>query len=345
MATQSSKRRIRSLYELLEAFPTESACTEHLARVRWPDGPECPHCGTVDRYYRIGNRYKCAFCRAFFSVRHGTIFADSNIKLRKWYAAIFLFVSNRKGISSHQLARELGVRQETAWFMLCRIRHVADKMSVEVLKGIVEVDECFVGGRLGNMHKKKRRRIRDLQKKGLIRHYGKQIVVGAVERGGYAITQRIPDRDKYSLGAFIMRRIYRGSDVFTDELASYQKMPYHKHSHTNHDRGEYVNGNVHSQTIESYWALVKRAHKGVYHYWSDKHFDLYLREFELRWNIRKLPEHRKLDIFLANVNGTKLTKHELTSGRRKRPRRLYERNKRQKAARLRREARERRKRS
>ena len=163
---------------------------------------------------------------------------------------------------------------------------------------------------------------------GLIQHYGKQIVVVAVERNGYAITQRLSDRDKYSLGAFIMRRIYRGSDVFTDELASYQKMPFHKHRHTNHDKGEYVNGNVHSQTIESYWALVKRAHKGTYHQWSDKHFDLYLREFELRWNLRKVPEWRKLDIFLANVNGTYLAGTELVSGKRKRPRRLYERNQR-----------------
>lgn len=329
MASLRPNQRIRSLYELLEAFPTERACTEHLERVRWPNGPECPHCQTVGRVWRIRNRYKCAYCRNFFSVRHGTIFADSNIKLRMWYAAIFLFLSNRKGISSHQLARELGIRQESAWFMLSRLRHVADKMAVEVLQGIVEVDECFVGGRERSKHAKKK-----LHGNWML---GKQIVAGAVERDGYVITDRVPSRDRYALGAFIMRRIYRGSEVHTDEHSAYKKLPMHKHKNTNHSIGQYVDGNTHTQTIESFWAILKRSHKGIYHQWSKKHFDLYLREFELRWNVRKIPEWRKLDVFLANVNGTKLRKEDLVNGKRKRPRRLYERNKRQKQARLRRQ--------
>jgi len=248
-----------------------------------------------------------------------------------WYAAIFLFLSNRKGISSHQLARELGIRQESAWFMLSRLRHVADKMAVEVLKGIVEVDEYFVGGKARNMHSRKRKLNRQRT------NFGKVVVAGAVERGGYVITDRVPSRDRYALGAFIMRRIYRGSEVHTDEFGAYKKLPMHKHKNTNHSIGQYVDGNTHTQTIESYWAILKRSHKGIYHHWSKKHFDLYLREFELRWNIKKIPEWRKLDVFLANVNGTKLRKEDLVNGKRKRPRRLYERNKRQKQARMRRQ--------
>ena len=156
MSKVSRKHRIRSLYDVLEAFPTEQSCVEHLARLRWPNGPVCPSCGTIGRAYRIRQRFKCAYCRSFFSVRKGTIFEESRLPLRKWFAAIYLFTSNRKGISSHQLARDIGVHQETAWFMLSRLRQVADNMAVEILRGIIEVDECYVGGRNRNRHAKKK---------------------------------------------------------------------------------------------------------------------------------------------------------------------------------------------
>ncbi len=126
-----------------------------------------------------------------------------------------------------------------------------------------------------------------------------------------------------------MRRIYRGSDVHTDDHGGYNNLSMHKHSNVNHSQGEYVNGIVHTQTIEFFWTIVNRAHKGVYHQWSRKHFDLYLREFEMRWNIRLLSEGRRFDVFLANVNGRKLRKDDLINGRRQRPRCLYERHKRQ----------------
>lgn len=322
MSNMSPSPRIRSLFDLLEAFPTEQHCIEHLARKRWPNGEECPWCGTTGRAYRIGQRWKCSYCKKFFSVRKGTLFEESRLPLRKWFIAIFLFVSSRKGIPSHQLARDIGVEQRTAWFMLSRLRQVSDKMAVEALQGIIEVDECFIGGRFRGMHSDKRKANR------LLPNYGKQVVAGAVERDGLVRTDRVLSRDQWELGAFIMRRIVRGSEVHTDDHGGYNNLSQHQHHIVNHSAGEYVNGNTHTQTIESFWAIIKRAHKGVYHWWSAKHFDLYLREFEMRWNLRQRSEGGRFDIFLANVNGTRLSYEDLTSGRRKRPRRPYERHKR-----------------
>lgn len=307
MKASSSRTRIRSLYDVMEAFPDERACVEHLARLRWPNGPVCPECGTIGRTYRISLRYKCAYCHTFFSVRKDTIFEESRLPLRKWFAAIFLFMSNRKGVSSHQLAREIGVKQQTAWFMLSRLRHVADNMAVEILHGIVEVDEAFVGGRNRNRHANKK-----------LPNWmdGFQIVVGAAERNGSVITDRVPSRDRQVLQGFIRKRVHPGSHVHTDDLPSYRKMKGFTHRKVNHNIGQYVNGNTHTQTIESFWAILKRAHKGVYHWWSPKHFDLYLREFELRWNLRRLPEGDRIDIFLQHVNGTRLSYEDLTHGQR-----------------------------
>ena len=307
MNPSSAPSRLRSFYDVMEVFSTEQECVEHLARLRWPNGPVCPECGTIGRAYRISLRYKCAYCRTFFSVRKDTIFEESKVSLRKWFAAIFLFMSNRKGISSYQLARDIGVKQHTAWFMLSRLQHVADNMAVEILRGVVEVDEAYVGGRNRNRHwNKKYPNWAD----------GFQVVIGAVEPNGSVIADRVPSRDRPVLQGFIGKRIHRGSRVYTDDLPSYRKMKGFTHRKVNHNTGQYVNGDVHTQTIESFWAILKRAHKGVYHLWSHKHFDLYLREFELRWNVRRLPEGDRIDVFLRHVNGTRLSYEDLKNGQR-----------------------------
>lgn len=309
MQYHSPSNRVRSVFDVQEAFPTERAAVDHLAKLRWPDGPVCPSCGTKDRYYRIHLRYKCAYCKTFFSVRKGTIFEDSKIPLRKWFVGIYLFMSNRKGVSSLQLRRELGLSKQAAWFMLSRLRQVADNMAAEVLEGIVEVDEAYVGGRNRNRHANKK-----------FENWvdGFQIVVGAASRDGQVITERVANRDAPSLHKFIRDRVRQGSHVYTDDHRGYRGLWYHKYRHkrTNHSIGQYVDGDTHTQNIESFWAIIKRAHKGVYHQWSDKHFDLYLREFELRWNCRNLPDGARIDVFLQHVNGTRLSYKDLTSGNR-----------------------------
>ena len=191
--------------------------------------------------------------------------------------------------------------------MLSRLRHVADNMAVEILRGAVEVDEAFVGGRNKNRHaKKKFSNWTD----------GSQIVAGTAERNVDVITERLPSRDRSVLQGFIRKRVYRGSRVYTDDLPAYRKMKSHTHREVNHNIGEFVNGDVHTQTIESFWAILKRAHKGVYHAWSDRHFDLYLREFELRWNLRRLPDGDRIDVFLRHVNGTRLSYEDLKNEQR-----------------------------
>ena len=228
----------------------------------------------------------------------------AKVPLRKWFAAIFLFMSNRKGIPSTQLAREIGVTQKTAWFMLCRLRQVADAMRVDVLKDVVEVDECYVGGRNRNRHARKK-----------FPNWvdGFQIVVGAVKRNGSVIAEPIANRDAATLQQFVRRRIKGGSHIHTDEHLGYRGLwRKFRHRRTNHSIGQYVNGDVHTQSIESFWAIVKRAHKGKYHWWSLKHFNRYLREFELRWNTRHQTEGDKIDAMLASVNDTRLSYEDLT---------------------------------
>jgi len=306
----SPSGRIRSVLDVYEAFPTERAAVDHLAQLRWPSGPVCPSCGTMDRYYRIHLRYKCAYCKSFWSVRKDTIFEDSKISLRKWFAGIYLFMVSRKGVSSLQLRRQLGLSKQAAWFMLSRLRQVADNMAAEVLEGIVEVDECYVGGRNKNRHADKK-----------FENWvdGFQIVVGAASRDSeMVITERVPNREAATLHNFIRGRVRQGSHVYTDDHRGYGGLWYHdyRHKKTNHNIGQYVDGDVHSQNIESFWAIVKRAHKGTYHWWSDEHFDLYMREFEMRWNLRKLPEGARVDVFLQNVNGTRLSYKDLKNGNR-----------------------------
>ena len=145
---------------------------------------------------------------------------------------------------------------------------------------------------------------------------GKTIVIGAVERGGAVVTDRVSSRDRSSLHAFIMRRVCVGSEIHTDELSAYNGLAFHQHKSTNHSIGKYADGDVHTQSIESFWAIIKRAHKGVYHQWSEKHFDLYLREFEMRWNLRRLPAGTRLDVLLRHVTGTRLSYEDLKRGQR-----------------------------
>lgn len=197
--------------------------TEHQSAVTPSQRPSCtyraqykPRSSGIDVRLRskpIGLRYKCRYCKTFFSVRKDTIFEESKIPLRKWFAGIYLFVTNRKGVSSLQLRRELGLSKQAAWFMLSRLRQVADSMAVAVLEGIVEVDECYVGGRNKNRHANKK-----------FENWvdGFQIVVGAASRDGMVVTERIANRDASSLHNFIRSRIRQGSIIYTDEHLGYK---------------------------------------------------------------------------------------------------------------------------
>src|SRR5690242_14599107 len=242
-------KTFKNLEDMRKAFPDENACIDHFRAVRWPDADRitCPHCGTINRHYVLAdNTHKCRDCRRKFTVRNGTIFEDSKIELRKWFTAIFLATSHKKGISSCQLARDIGVTQKTAWFMLHRIRNAS--MTTEFnapLTGTVEVDECFVGPKPKFQHASKRKEVM-----GRVRQ-NKKIILGMAQRGGELRLAHIPNTSHKATIPLIVRNIARGSRVHTDESIIYAWMPStYDHSFIAHKLGKYVDGSITTNRIE-----------------------------------------------------------------------------------------------
>ncbi len=295
-----------SLFDLLEAFPDEEACIKHLERIRWPDGViVCGHCGSSRKIHRVtrGHLYKCADCKKQFSVRKGTIFEESRLPLRKWFAAFWLVTTQRKGSNSCQLHREIGVTQKTAWFMLGRIRKVAGKMrsDKERIRGEVEADETFLGGKEKNKHADQRRYPGGGGK-------GKQVVAGLRSREGEVGLMQVEDTSKATLQGFVYRNVAAGATVYTDEHCSYMGLgETYNHQSVCHAVGEYVSGDIHTNSIESFWAILKRGYYGVFHHFTWKHLHRCLAEFETRWNMSGLQNGERMDALLEYISGLRLT--------------------------------------
>jgi len=287
----------KSLYDLFEAIRDEQAAINYFKAIRWKNGEHCPYCGHDKIYEFTGGRtWKCAACRQRFSIRVGTIFEDSKIPLRKWLAAIWLITSHRKGIASAQLARDLKLTQKSAWFVLHRLRHAARTRSFNrPLRGEVEVDEAFFGGKEKNKHA----HLRGTD--------NKVVVFGLLERGGELRAR--PLESLKEAKHEIADHVEPGANVMTDEWPGYYGLHVRFHHHTvNHSAGEYVRHYyAHVNGIEGVWSLLKRQVYGIHHWVSQKHLARYIDEAVWRYNRRDVADASRICEFLGRVDGIRLT--------------------------------------
>lgn len=296
-----------STFQLFEMFPDQETARLYLENRRWNGEVACPHCGAVSNITtRKNGFYRCNNCQEDFTVRTGTIFERSHVPLHKWIYAIYILMTARKGISSLQLAKEIGVTQKTAWFMLHRIREACGNDQT-LLSGIVEVDEMYVGGREKNKHDSKKQN----SGRGPV---GKAPVVGMREKNGRTKVKTVKSVDGQTMKRLVQAHISKGSTLHTDESAAYDSVgEEYGRASVNHSAGEYSKGGVSTNAVESVWAVMKRGIYGVYHHVSEKHLARYTSEFSFRLNEGNVKCHTldRLASMVDSAVGPRLTYKEL----------------------------------
>jgi transposase-like protein len=296
-----------NLSALAKHFSDETAARELLESMRWPNGAACPKCGGADPYKlnrKAGSStrpgvWKCRACRKQFTVTVGTVFEDSHIPLSKWLLAIHLLASSKKGMSAHQLHRNLDISYKAAWFMAHRLRYAMQQGPMTALmSGTVEVDETYIGAR--NKRGTKRGR------PGAESH--KTPVVALVERGtGRVRAFTMPRVTAENLKAAIRENVQANTAIMTDEFSAYKAIGLTNHQTVNHGEGEYVRGNVHSNTAEGFFSLLKRGINGVYHHVSRGHLNRYCDEFAFRYELRKIDDGTRAEMVVSGAEGKRLT--------------------------------------
>jgi len=265
-----------NLVNLIERYHNEDKCRDYLEELRWPNGIACPRCGSLSVSRVQSPRvFDCNSCRYQFSVTAGTIFHDSHLPLWKWFLAVYLMVESKKGISANQLKRTLSISYKTAWYLCHRIRAAMSNGTPDKLKGMVEVDETWIGGKRENV--------------GHGFKGNKVIVVGAAERDGKIALKVIDRADRETLHKFIHSNTELETEVIiTDDWPAYRGIEDEntRHETVNHSADEWVRGDIHTNSVENVWSLLKRSIIGSYHKVSVKHLDAYLDELEWRFNNR-----------------------------------------------------------
>ncbi len=290
-----------SSLELFDTFPDEQSCINHLEQLRWNGFVVSPFDPTSKVYKCKDNKYRCKNTGKYFNVKTNTLFDHTYIPLRKWFAAIWLVTSHKKGISSLQLSRDIDVTQKTAWFMLQRIRNCFGIENNDDLNNTVEIDETYVGGKNKNRHNSKR--VGGLQGRSV---KDKTPVLGMVERRGKLIAKVVKNTSCEVLTPQIVKFV-KDVLIYTDEWWGYNSIKkLFKHDYVNHRTSEYVRGNVYTNTIEGFWSILKRGIIGIYHFTSKQHLQRYVDEFAFRYNTRKCTESGRFNLLLRN------TEHRLT---------------------------------
>ena len=275
-----------SLIQIADYFHSEDVCKQAIAQERWGDGEAvCPYCGCTHTYMTAEGRYICKECASHFSVTVGTIFENTKVSLRKWFLAMYLVSSHKKGVSSHQLARDIKVTQKTAWFMLHKIRGLYGQSDETVLGGTVEMDEMYLGGRETNKHESKK--VEGTQGRST---KTKTPIFGMIERDGKVVAMKVENTQGATLLPIVEQFVESGTTTYTDELSAYNGLSKKGYNHlfVSHKQREYVRANdIHTNSIEGFWAHFKRVVFGTYHCVSKDYLPRYIDEQTYRWNTRE----------------------------------------------------------